>query len=145
LICREENGLLVEKSRNFDEISQILFNSEIWDYITPGDEIKDIQRYNKKEAHYYLFKINNEIVGISPILCITPVIHSVDIGFLPAFRGKIAFRFAKIAVELHDEIFNRPILLSKIRLYHRKSLFYALRNGFRILFKDDEYYHIERL
>jgi len=146
LIYLKEKDFKVEKTRNVDEIASIAFHDEIWPKLTNPKTPKTKDIFKNKNGHFYIFKNNaEELMGIVVFSIIAPNLHIVDIGSISKFRGSLIYKCGSLALKMHEEIFNKPIILGQIRLSNKQSLHFALKHGFKIIATDNHYFHVEKL
>jgi predicted acetyltransferase len=140
--------LEVVKTKDLKAIKDLIFHQDIVKELVFNDYDDIDEKLERRKVIFYLFKIDNKNVGFAAFLDMQHLFKAdecylVDVGFLKEFRGKFAYKLAKIALDKFMlEVFPKG-LFALIDIKNKKSLFFSLKTGFEILSKDDKYYFLE--
>lgn len=142
--------LSVIESRDLTEIKKLIFHEDIHDSIFSDEYTSENAEriLDTLKVIYYLFKVNEDIVGYCAFLN-TQTIVGVDdcyiseVGFIKSFRGKLSYRLSKMAIQKFITEVKPYKLFAPIKHDNRRSLFFALQIGFKIVMRDDNYCLLE--
>jgi Acetyltransferases, including N-acetylases of ribosomal proteins len=146
-IC-SDSCLEVVETRDFKELKKLVLHKDIVsDFLSKNNEDFESKIDNNKII-FYLLRIDGFNCGFVAFVDVGHLFNSEkiffpDIGIIKNFRGKLSYKLAKIAL---DKFMNEVVpnkLFAKIRADNKKSIYFALKTGFKILKHDDKNYFLE--
>lgn len=138
--------LEVVESRDFEVLERLIFDEDIVKALLTENYSYQQEKLNNNNAIYYLFKIDKEPVGFCALLNISKnedKIYIVDIGFIKEFRGKFAYKLARMAKDKFFNDFKPDKLYAKVKIENKKSIFFSMKTGFVIFNRDNEHCYLE--
>ena len=155
-ICANRRLNVIE-SRDFKSISDLILHDDISTGLLSQNADKTLlkneseERLDNERILYYLMKIDDENAGFCLFLNlshgdpndINEGCYLADIGILKKFRGKLGFELAKIALNKFLNEIKPERLFGIIKIENKKSLYFAMQIGFKLINKDDVHYFLE--
>lgn len=146
-ICSDPSLKVIE-TRDFKLIKDLILHEDISKTLLSENCDVNEEKLAKEYAIYYLLMIDEEIAGFVVLLDMKEIFnvsncYLVDIGFFNKFRGKFAYRLAKIALNKFMKEIQPDKLFAKVKKTNKPSLYFAMETGFKIICRDNETYFLE--
>ena len=133
------------KTKNTYFIRSVLKHPEVQPYMLP--EVAELPAvslkalFDKNLTIYSIF-MEDKVAGIA-VFQKKDKRSTVDVAFLPGYRGKYALRASKRILSEYQNEHNLVTIEGKIRKANKRSLFFARMCGFKLINSDDNHYHVE--
>ncbi len=134
----------IEETKNFELIDELLFDEEIYNALISDNSWKRGMKITQFEnLRFFVFFYGKIPIGICVFVIINDYISIVHIGILKEYRGKEIYKLAKEMLKMYFGMTNCEKIVCRIRKYNKKSIFFAIYNGFKILGQYGMYKYLE--
>lgn len=128
------------KTKDFDRIRHITTHPDIVEGIFEGDEdVSALARATAESfSRFYVFESGDRDIGF---VAFYPFLNYLvaDVGFVKGFRGHLASRLAKQALDDLMQEFPGVVIVARIRNDNRASQMFARWLGFAPINKGDDW------
>lgn len=92
---------------------------------------------------YYNLVANDKCIGLMFFIKHSPNLYLLDLAVLSEHRGKAAYKLAGLAKEKFFKNYPQAHVLTAISFNNKKALFFALRQGMKIVDKRNNKWYLE--
>lgn len=138
------NVYKIEESKNIELINSILFDENIYPYLVTDESWKrDMNILNCDNLKFFIFFCDKIPIGLCIFVQITNNVSIIHFGALENFRGRQIYILAKKMLEMYFNNTDCHKIVCRIRKYNKKSIFFAIHNGFKVLGENGIYKYLE--